>query len=219
MSWKPARHSRRYAAETLLLALLCLVLQAPLATVPALASTIQLHYEDAFEDVKASEETSAEIKAAFLLRFPDFIRWQRVPGDTLRIGVTGDNALLSSLVHLVEQERQSGLASPHVIVVGRVSSVAEAQRCQILVLGEAAVPDFVPSFMQVHKAGTLTVGVWDKPRSGAVIRLFREGNRVRFDISQSLAKEAGLSISSKLLNLARAGSSQVVVSTIEPTRG
>ncbi|MCK4305895.1 MAG: YfiR family protein [Candidatus Eisenbacteria sp.] len=213
------RQACRCAARALLLALLCLAPELCPAIAPAFASTVHLYYEDAFDDVQATQETETEIKAAFLLRFPDFISWRRSPGDTLHIGVTGDDELLGMLLRLAERESQPGLGAPYVIAVTRVTGPAAAQRCEILVLGDAVVPDFLPPLMEVHKAGILTVGVWDEPRGGAIIRLFRDGNRVRFDISQTLAKEAGLRISSKLLNLARERSSRVVRDIIEPARG
>jgi hypothetical protein len=213
------RMACRCAAGTLLLALLCLAPQPRLAAAPAFASTVHLYYEDAFNDVLATEENEVEIKAAFLLRFPDFISWRESPGDTLRIGVTGDDALLGMLLPLAAQENQPGLGAPHVIEVTRVTGADAAQRCEILILGDAVVPDLLPSLMETHKSGTLTVGVWDVPQGDTVIRLFREGNRVRFDISQTLAKEAGLLISSKLLNLAREQSSRAVLDMTNPTRG
>ncbi len=213
------RQIRRDAAGTLLLALLCLALQPPPAVAPALASTIELHYEEAFNDVQATQETESEIKAAFLLRFPDFISWSTSPGDTLLIGVSGDEKLLEMLSHLVEQENQLGFGAPYVLAVTAVSNPAEAERCEILVLGNGIQSDSLPDLARAHKAGILTVGVWNQPREGTVIHLFREGSRVRFEISQSLAKEAGLMISSKLLNLAREQSSQVSPELSEPRRG
>ena len=214
-----SRRPGRRAAGMMLLALLCLAPGLRRASAPAFASTVHLHFEDAFDDVQATKETEAEIKAAFLLRFPDFISWERSLGDTLHIGVTGDDALLTMLTRLVEQENQAGLGGGHVLTVTQVTNLAAAQRCEILVLGNAVVPDSLAPLMEAIKPGTLTVGVWDEPRGGTVIHLFREGNRVRFDISQTLAKEAGLLISSKLLNLARERSSMVVPRMFEPARG
>lgn len=219
MRREPSRHVCRRAAGVLLLTLLWLAPALRLATTPAFASTVRLHYEDAFDDVQATEDNEVEIKAAFLLRFPDFVSWRQSPGDTLHIGVSGDDALLGMLSRLAEQENQSWLGAPHVLAVIPVSDQTAAQRCQILILGDGTALDSLPSLTEVHKAGTLTVGVWDEPRSDAVIRLFREGNRVRFDISQTLAKEAGLLISSKLLNLAREQSNRVAPDTLEAARG
>lgn len=202
MRRKPSRQLWRHAAVALLLALLCLGALLRLAPPPAWASTINVHYEDTFDDVMATEETAAEVKAAFLLRFPDFIGWRNPPGDTLRIGVSGDSALAGMLTRLAERENQSGLGAPYLVKVTRVSETNPSNGCDILVLGSGADPQLLSTLPQAHESGTLTVGVWDEPRGETIIRLYREGNRVRFAISQTLAKEAGLLISSKLLNLA-----------------
>jgi hypothetical protein len=219
MKREPTRLACRWVAGALLLAVLGSAPGPRPVTTPAFASTVRLHYEDAFDDVQASAETEAEIKAAFLLRFPDFVSWRTTPGDTLRIGVIGDDALLAMLSHLAERENQPGLRAPHIIAITPVPDATAAQNCQILVLGEAVAPDQLPALVAAYKTGVLTVGVWNTNRNGTIIRLFREGSRVRFDISQTLAKEAGILISSKLLNLAREQSSRILPGAIDPARG
>jgi len=201
MRRKASRQVCRRAAGRLPLALLCLAALC-LVAAPAFASDVRVHYEDAFDDVLATQASEREIKAAFLLRFPDFVSWRSAPGDTLRIGVIGDDALLEILSRLAEQANEFRVGESRLVAVTGVSTAAEAQQCAILVLGEAVTGDPVPALTAAHEAGALTVGIWNEPRSGTVIRLFREGSRVRFDISQALAKEAGLHISSRLLSLA-----------------
>lgn len=205
----PSRHACRRAAERLRRALPCLALGAafgltlagPLA--PAQASTVRVRYEETVADrSRAPAGTEAEIKAAFLLKFPDFVSWQPPLGDTLRIGVIGDDALLDALPRLADREQRAE-GTGRTVVISRVGSSKEAGRCHILVLGDAAGLDLTPILSAAHQAGALTVGDWNESREGAVIRIFREEDHVRFVISQPLAREAGLRISSKLLNLSR----------------
>jgi len=203
----------------LLLASLFQAPDMPLATPPANASEVRLHYEDTFDDVEATEETAAEIKAAFLMRFPDFVVWQNAPEDTLRIGVVGDDVLHQMLMRLASQENNSGLGAPHVIAISQISDAAPIVHCQILVMGEDTSPDLLDRISDAHEAGVLTVGVWSEARDGAIIRLFREGDRVRFDISRTLAKKAGLRISSKLLMIARKITRWIGPDSHEPHRG
>jgi hypothetical protein len=56
-----------------------------------------------------------------------------------------------------------------------------------------------------HEPGVLTICDCDEDddASGAVVRLVREGTRLRFDIDLAVAGASGLSLSSKLLHLAR----------------
>jgi len=189
--WRQA--GRKVAALSLFVAasLLTLLFWA----LPCLASSVRVKYEETLDEVPVTEATEIEIKAAFLLRFPDFVDWPDSP-DTLHIGVIDDDALLDMLTRLAEQENHRAGATQFLSVFP-ITELSELRRCEIVVMGDAAPP--VPS----DQAGTLTVGVWDEPRDGSIIRLFREGDRVRFDISQALAKQAGLRISSKLLNLSR----------------
>jgi hypothetical protein len=178
---------------------IALTLAGPLT--PARASTVRIHYEETVADrARAPAGTEAEIKAAFLLKFPDFVSWQPPLGDTLRIGVIGDDAMLDALPRLADQEQRAAGVS-RVFIVFSVTGSADARRCHILVLGDAPGVDLAPILSAAHRAGALSVGDWNKPREGAVIRIFREADHVRFVISQPSAREAGLRISSKLLNL------------------
>lgn len=181
-----------------LLCLTALCVAAPLV----FASDVRLHYEDAMEDVPATEASEKEIKAAFLLRFPDFVNWSKTLGDTLHIGVIGDDDLLAKLELLADQENRFQSGSRRFFEVRRVVGPADLAGCELLVLGEAVAAHSLSTVQAAHAAGVLTVGAWNEPRSGTIIRLYRDGSRVRFDISRSLAEEAGLRISSKLLNLA-----------------
>jgi len=203
MRCRPSRQACRRAAEVLLVALTCLALGLLFVTPPASASTVRVKYEDTMDEVQVTEMTEVATKAAFLLRFPDFVRWPTPMGDTLHIGVSGDDALLEVLAQLAEQENERRPSAAYGVAVIGVTAPAEARECEVLVLGEEAVLDLLPPLAPAHPAGTLSVGIWDESRDGAIIRLFRDGDRVRFEISQTLAQEAGLQISSKLLNLAR----------------
>jgi hypothetical protein len=203
------RRARAGAATRLLLALLCL---ASLAG-PAHASKVKLYYE---KNPGASE---MELKAAFLLKFPDFVDWRSPLGDTLRVGVAGDESLRVVLTRLADEQNRMGPGAVRMVSVFRVDSPEAARRCHILVLGESSPAGIDEVLRASHQAGALSVGIWKSPRGGAVIRLFREGNRVRFDVSQTLARDAGLRISSKLLNLAREQTSRIVPWRGAPSRG
>jgi len=212
------RRVHRRAAGSLFLASLCLMPGLRMGIAPAHASTVHVEYEDTFGDVEATDDNAIELKAAFLLRFLDFVDWEEPIGDSLCIGVNGEGRLLDVLRALAEFENQPGFGPPHIHVV-HVADAEAAQRCHVLVLGASPATETLAPLLAGGRSGLLTVGVWDAPRPGAVIRLFREGNQVRFDISQTLAKEAGLHISSKLLNLASEQSSGLLLDRGQPWRG
>ncbi len=215
MKREASRHAPLGAAATLLSGLLSLT-AFQVALPPAFASDVRLHYEDTMEDVPATEASEKQIKAAFLLRFPDFVNWAKPVGDTLHVAVIGDDALLNVLVPLAEQEnRTQRRARPYVAVI-RVTDPAKVRPCEMLVLGEDMAQRPLPTLKAAHEAGILTVGAWNGPQGGTIIRLYRDGDRVRFDISRTLAKEAGLQISSKLLNLAANSSTDGLPRGVSP---
>jgi hypothetical protein len=186
-----------------LIVLLCLTSGTALVSKYALASTVRVQYEDTMDDVEVTEGTEVATKAAFLLRFPDFVRWPADLGDTLCIGVAGDGALFEVLTQLANQENERRLSAPYDVAVIDVQADDQLPQCEILVFGEQTPPGLTVPLSPEHPAGTLTVGTWVEARGGAIIHLFRDGDRVRFEIDQSLAQSAGLQISSKLLSLAR----------------
>jgi len=194
---------RRLYAYALAWAAALSCLCAVLLAAPSFASDIKVEYEDTLDEAKVTEATEVEIKAAFLLRFPDFVSWPESADDTLRIGVCRDDAMLGMLALLAEQENRQRVHASRVLRVVPVTSTTGARACSMLVLGKAVSTTLLPTVLPHDPAGLLTVGIWDEPRQGAIIRLFREEDHVRFEISQELAREAGVKISSKLLHLAK----------------
>jgi hypothetical protein len=66
---------------------------------------------------------------------------------------------------------------------------------------DATLTHLAPSF---HTAGLLTVGESDLfVRSGGIIRLLVESDRLQFEIDADIAEKVGLTLSSQLLMLAR----------------
>ncbi len=151
----------------------------------------------------------ADLKAAVLLKFADFITWPTPPGGTLRVGVFDDPELLASLSRLssaVEDPDSEGGAVQTMrirVLVFNVTSPEDVTGAHILVIGDKADVRVAEILRKANRSGVLTVGNWNEARPGAVVRIFRENRRVRFEINQSLAQQAGLKISSRLLNLAR----------------
>jgi hypothetical protein len=77
-----------------------------------------------------------------------------------------------------------------------------ARECDILYVGEAATPDAAAWLTAVRGRQTLTVGD-GKLVDGLVIAFVRDQDRLRFDINRAAAGKQQLSISSRLLGLAR----------------
>lgn len=137
-----------------------------------------------------AQVSEAELKAAFAYNFALFTQWPPdvlAEGGPLRICALPGARELAALRGL-----QGRTVAGHPIVV----AVADAGRCHV-VLYDVDAP--APA-----ADGALTV--CDGPRHAcedAVITLAREGDRIRFDIDAARARAQRLSLSSKLLRLAR----------------
>ena len=132
-----------------------------------------------------------ELKAAFVYNFVLFTEWPAATlpaGRPLTICADASGAQLGALRQL-----EGRTVGGHALSI----SADPAGRCHVVLYEHAADAG-------TGAAGTLTV--CDGPSStcrDAVITLLRDGDRVRFDVDASRARARGLSLSSKLLRLAR----------------
>jgi hypothetical protein len=88
--------------------------------------------------------------------------------------------------------------------VRRFRSVADLEPCQILFIDRSAGPDAFRSLSSVERQGTLTVSDIDAyTEPGGIIGFVNEGKKIRLRINVDSARDAGLTISSKLLRPAQ----------------
>lgn len=143
-----------------------------------------------------AQVSEAELKAAFVYNFALFTEWpQDVLGDgqNLLVCATPDDRQLDALRRL-----QGRTVAGHPISISMAAG--ETGRCHVVLYDpDADIPPAADA-----TAGALTV--CDGPRhacADAVITLLREGDRIRFDVDAARARAQRLSLSSKLLRLAR----------------
>jgi hypothetical protein len=147
----------------------------------------------------------AELKAAILFNFAMFTEW---PADTLpasapmRLCVFQDNGLLPALAGL--QEKQ---VNGHHISVRTLPSqpgAAQLATCHLLVLD---AQDRERWALLKHDLATSSVLTVADDRivgaNGAMISFGIDNRRVGFDVDMAPVRQARLSLSSKLLRLAR----------------
>lgn len=141
------------------------------------------------------------VKAGYLLNFARFVEWPATafsgPNAPLEICIFGHDPFGRMLDDVVRGERVQDRA----IVVRHVSGVPQSGTCQTLFVTSDAR---VASVRSLLPKGVLLVS--DDPRTlrdGVMIAFTIESRRVRFDVNQKAAENAGLKISSKLLSVAR----------------
>lgn len=155
--------------------------------------------------VHAEQRTTTaedDIKAAFLFNFTQFIEWPAAAGTTepFNICVVADPAFGAAIDRTVAGESVGHRA----IVRSTPASPDAARSCQILFIGRQERERVERWIAAVQGLPVLIVGesrpAWD---AGAHINFVVESNRVKFDVNRDAAGRAGLSISSKLLRVAR----------------
>lgn len=152
--------------------------------------------------LSAQRTREYDLKAVFLFNFATFVEWpdeaKLGEGDAFVIGVLGDDPFGASLDEVVNGEAVRGAP----LVVRRYRTVAEAAGARILFM--ALPPDRLREALAALR-GRPVLTVSDHPQfleAGGIVA-FSTGARVELHINPEAAREAGLSISSKLLRVAK----------------
>jgi len=155
----------------------------------------------------AAQEPAAaieyQVKAAFLYNFAKFVDW---PPETFArqdalfvVGVLGNESFSVVLDQVVRGKAING----HPFDVRRLRSPEEAAACQMVFVGAQETRLLPALFKAVRATAVLTVGDGESfTRQGGIMNFVVRDNRVRFEVNTDAAGRAGLSISSKLLQLA-----------------
>jgi hypothetical protein len=152
---------------------------------------------------QAPAATEEEIKAAFLYNFAKYVTWppKSLADRNFRICVAADASFTGKVDAIIQGETLDGRAvvrppAPPLQRLGR--------SCQIVFVGAAETSRTAELLAAVHDSPVLTVGETDAfAAKGGMVAFVKDGDRVRFDINRAEADRAGLTISSRLLRLAR----------------
>lgn len=145
-----------------------------------------------------------QVKAAYLLNFARFVEWRSdvLPaGAALQIGIVGDHSFGRALDEVLRGKSANG-HTIHLRLLRRDDFLADYHIIFISASEESHLADILDG---LRRRSVLTVSDIDRfALRGGVIEFRMVGNRVRFDINRAPANEAHLTISSKLLSVARA---------------
>lgn len=148
----------------------------------------------------ASVRSEYEIKAAFLFNFTRFVTWEDVPpeSNSMTVCVFGQDPfgpMLLSLEGKVAQGREINLKYP--------SQLSEIEGCDVLFVSKSEDDEVARIVESTSGQPVLTVSdIPDFASSGGIIGYVKQGNVIRFEINLKAAQTAGLSINSRLLELA-----------------
>ena len=149
--------------------------------------------------------TSYEIKAAFLIKFTDFIHW---PDDSFAenpdhfvLGILGRNVfhhLFDPFIGKAIQGRTFKVRHFH-----GAKEINAIENIQMLFVSRSEMPHFKMIFERLNTRGILTIS--DTPefiQYGGTIVFVKKGSHIGFEINRASEKRAGLKICSDLLQLA-----------------
>lgn len=142
---------------------------------------------------------AAQVKAELLYNFASFVEWPDAlaPAQPLVVCVAGDDAVAAALRDM------PALPDGQTLETWILEDGTDPRRCRVVYL--AAIGDRAAGALlaRLDRAPVLTVG--DSERFiglGGMIRLYAEGERMRFEVHLGHAADARLRISSRVLNLA-----------------
>lgn len=145
------------------------------------------------------------VKAAFLYNFTKFVEWPSGAFASADAPITlctiGDPTLAADVQKVVADRTAQNRT-----VKVRAATDADLANCQVVFLPEAAAASAGTVIGAAKSAKALTVGeTSDFLSQGGMVVFTKQDNKVRFEINEGAAKDAGLKISAKLLSLAKSG--------------
>jgi len=153
--------------------------------------------------VSATKASEQKVKAAFLINFARYVKWPSTAfgsaTDPIVIGIYGDESLPKVLKTVAAGKEVDGRP----LKVVECSDVDHAVGSHILFIGSSRAEDHLTIIEATRHASVFSVS--DSPgfaKAGGVANFFLLDSRVRFEINDRAAREAGLTVSSRLLRLA-----------------
>jgi hypothetical protein len=156
-----------------------------------------------FLSAKTPPNREYQVKAVFLFNFTQFVEWPATTFSDAKapivIGILGEDPFGSYLNETVSGEVVNG----HPLAIEHYRTVQEIKTCHILFIN--IEKNKIDQAMEATR-GRNILTVSDVPgfiQHGGIVRFFNENNKIQFQINQEAARTNGLTISSKLLRLAK----------------
>ena len=147
--------------------------------------------------------TQSQIKAKYLYNFTRYVNWPKEAfTDSVSpfiIGIMGQDPFGTDLEKTVEGEKIKN----RTFSVKRFISPNDFEYCHILFIGITDREHQLQMLQKIKGLSILTVGNRIKfAQDGGIINFIEKKEQIRFEINTKVARESGLSISTKLLKMA-----------------
>lgn len=160
--------------------------------------------DDVFARAQSPESAEYEVKAAFLYNFAKFVEW---PADAFQ----NEKAPIALCVFLhdpfgnaLDDVIRGKTINKRELAARRVSDPRELRACQLVFVSDKESKHLPEMLNALKGASALVVGETDQfAEGGGGIQFYMEDNKVRFSANVDALQRARLTVSSKLLALAR----------------
>ena len=162
---------------------------------------------------EAAPTKEYQVKAAFLLRFLQFVEWpeQTFPqaDSPLRIGILGVDPFGTALDEMAAHERVRNRP----LTITRSAVVMDLQSCHLIFVAASERGHVDRIIDELPAMAVLTISDIDGfAERGGMIRFFLADKKIRFEINPETAQRQQLKVSAQLLSLGK------LVATREPLR-
>jgi len=145
-----------------------------------------------------------QVKAAFIYNFLLFTEWPEdffeSEDDPIDICILGENPFENHLNAIAESKK----AKERNIKIRLINTVEEAEGCAVLFVSRSQEKQVEKIIASLDKKPVLTVAdVENFSEAGGMVQLILVENKVNFVVNLKALNEAGLKMSSKLLDLAQ----------------
>lgn len=145
-----------------------------------------------------------QVKAAYLYSFAKFVEWPArafsSPTGPLQFCVLNDQSFEAELNQIVKGKSVAG----RTVKVSSVQNEEQSRACQILFINSAQNREARHILEALRGTSVLTVGeAKGFVEEGGIINFVVQDDRVQFQVNHRAAEQAGLSISSRLLSVAK----------------
>lgn len=150
----------------------------------------------------ATTPTEYEVMAQFLHRFAMFLEWPKAAfadaKSPIIFGVAGDDPFGDHL----EQTLKGKTIDGRPLVLKRFKDVKDIEACHVLFVSKSLKDSYKDVYTLLKNKHTVTVSdIDDFAEKGGVFRFFLADKKVRFKINLTAAVRAGVTISSRLLQV------------------
>ncbi|MDI1362475.1 YfiR family protein [Methylotenera sp.] len=151
------------------------------------------------QSCQADPAPEYKLKAAFIYNFILLTEWPKTVNDSLRVCVIGKSAMDDAINEIDGTE-----ANKRYIRIIRLQNFSNIEACEVLYLGDTDPLDIKNILNKLGELPVLTVSDnVDLVKSGVMINMFPDNRRLVFNVNVESAKHAHLTLSSRLVRLAK----------------